>query len=114
LKKLLIIVFALLWFGNSQFCAISDFCVEHWESYYYGRDALYEGMFAILLTISFYKPDLLSKCLLIFVVTWVFFSMIDKGLNKYYDYHFHDIYVAILSVLLAVIYYLKKTRVSEG
>ncbi len=107
MRIVLIILFAALYLGNSHICTYlvpydyNDPSTYHlYEKWWQVRDVIYEVMFLILLAIPLYKRSKVSRAILFALGLLIFFSAVDKlqGVN---EYHFHDLFILLVSIIAA-------------
>ncbi len=113
MKAALLLLFVLLWYGNSHICGWVypyDYDKEstwgNFENWYYLRDQIYEFMFLVLASTGLYKNSRLSKAVASGIVVLLGASVVDKLIMGVFDFQIHDVYVFIAACLVALrIYY---------
>lgn len=108
------ILFFTLYLGNNLFCEFiyPNAAVEYseWLKYFALKETLYELMFFIALLIPLFKSSLVSKSITIAVLSFVFGSIIDKGIMNNFEINIHDLVVFAFAICVGSFYYFKKLR----
>ena len=109
MKKVLLILFALLWVSSTWLClqvypeAKTDRDV--YAQYIVLKDIVYEWSFLVLLVSSFFTPKKLSRAFLTFLIISVFFSIIDKMVNDVITYTIIDGIIHLFAVYISYLVY---------
>lgn len=113
IKKILIILFLLLWFSNwfIAYAFYPDVAEVHkqWDGNVYLREKIYEGMMLLLLVLSFLTPTRSSRTLIAFAVPIVLLDIVDK-FSGIRDYAATDIIVILFSVFMGILVYKNNFR----
>lgn len=110
MKKLLIILFIVLWFSNYLICgwAFPDYKVDYlvWGEFVVLRGIIFELMFFILLISSIFRPSREAKALIVSTSVIVGLSIVDK-ITGVLTYAYTDIIVVAFAVFVGLYVYRK-------
>lgn len=107
MRVLLIILFIVLWFGNSPYLQyLHDVStVSGWMDFAMDRFKVYELMMLTLAIVCFVSCSGLSKALACFAVIMIAGSLIDKIVFGVTGYMLADIVLVMVGVTVSVIVY---------
>lgn len=86
---------------------------SEWLKYFALKETIYETMFFVLLLIPLFKSSLISRTLTIGVLSFVFGSIIDKGIMNNFEINIHDVVVFGFAICVSALYYYGKVRLNR-